>query len=205
LPLSSITTPLGHGKVGKSEWNEASTHGVIVFMNSMARLAAHILIGGQLFLNPRWTEATHVASGKERKTSPRETSVSFSSLERGDTLWISYSSSGCFHRFHAEITILGSDPSVAEVRDLNLSIFGPQGEPKVRTIKLTNQDRDGLDRLIQFYESGPTQGCTTVERVELTLSHRRVRIPTLSFVDGSCESFSYPGVVTLHEIVHRGS
>jgi hypothetical protein len=129
--------------------------------------------------------------------------ISISTLQRGDTLRIEYSSSGCFSSTQAEVWILGEDPSVARVVVWESGPVRSQSpaEPKHRTVRLTSDDRRGLDKLLAFYRSPRSSGCTTVDHIKLTLSHKGKTKRSESFVDGSCRGHDEPGVVTLDEIV----
>jgi hypothetical protein len=133
----------------------------------------------------------------------RRKPISLSHLHRGDTLRIEYSSSGCFSSTRAEVWILGRDPSVARVVvwDSGPVRVESPAEPKHRTVRLTSEDRRGLDKLIAFYRSSRSSGCTTVDHIKLTLSSKGQAVRSESFVDGSCRVHDEPGVVTLDEIV----
>ena len=133
----------------------------------------------------------------------RREPISLSHLHRGDTLRIEYSSSGCFFSTRAEVWILGRDPSVARVVVWDSGPVRAEGpvEPKRRTVRLTSEDRRGLDNLLAFYRSSRSRGCTTVDHIKLTLSRKGKTARSESFVDGSCRVHDEPGVVTLDEIV----
>jgi len=136
--------------------------------------------------------------------SAADTTVSFTRLQPGDTLSVSWGVSACFGRGEqAGIRILGSDPGRAMIVKASRSLRGTV-ELDTTTISLSLGDREGLDRLVAYYKTvGSLATCTTVERVVLSLSHRGHRGPTLSFTDATCEADAASGVVTLREIYHR--
>ena len=129
--------------------------------------------------------------------------ISVSHLQRGDTLRIEYASSGCFSSTRAEVVILGSDPSRARVVRWSSGPVRAESpaEPERRTVSLTREDRQGLDNLLAFYRSSRSNGCTTVDHIKLTLSHKGRKARSESFVDGSCRVHDEPGLVTLDEVV----
>lgn len=50
--------------------------------------------------------------------------VSFVGLLNGDTLWIKYESSGCFHSYRADLTLYGREPNLAHLEVWNFGILG---------------------------------------------------------------------------------
>ena len=130
--------------------------------------------------------------------------VSFSELQDGDTLWVTFESGGCFHGYRAELTLLGREPSTMHVKFWNLTLASSPKEPEARTVKLTRTDRSGLDRLVAYYKTKPPGGCTTVDRISLSMSRKGRRSSPLNFTDGSCHQFRRSErVVTLHEVIFR--
>jgi hypothetical protein len=125
----------------------------------------------------------------------------FSRLEKADTLRVSYFTSGCFHRQKAEITIFGSEPTLARI--VRWSLFLVQNpKPDTTVVSLSDADRVGLDHLIAYYKSERPGGCTSFERGSLTLSHRGRKPRSESFFDASCEA-SGSGRLTFYELIHR--
>jgi len=145
------------------------------------------------------------AASSDQRGPAADTTVSFSRLKRGDTLWVKYESFGCMGQHErAEIRILGYKPSRTRIIQWPGGVLASRLGRDTTIVSLSRADLEGLDQLVAYYRSGPLGGCTTVERVQLSLSRRGRKGPSLSFADGSCEAHGQPGVVTLGEVLRRG-
>ena len=120
-------------------------------------------------------------------------------LRDGDTLWVSYSSSGCFHSYRAELTIYGRNPNVAHEKFWNRYILNDEPEkPRVATVELTKQDRRGLDSIVVYCRTQPVEQGTSKSQA-IFFSSRKGRRSTRIQVNGAF----VPGVISLDELVMR--
>ena len=104
----------------------------------------------------------------------------FVGLRNGDTLWIEYESSGCFHSYRADLTLYGREPNLAHLEVWNFGILGRTDGPVGRTVRLTDEDLGLLDSLVASYQMAPTEISSGVDRITFT-SSRKGRRSALHF------------------------
>jgi hypothetical protein len=108
--------------------------------------------------------------------------VSFVGLRNGDTLWIQYESSGCFHSYRADFTLYGREPKVAHLKFWNFGIAGRTDGPVARTVRLTDEDLLVLDSLVGSYQVTHPEVSSGSDRITFT-SSRKGRRSALHFVN----------------------
>jgi hypothetical protein len=108
--------------------------------------------------------------------------VSFVGLRNGDTLWIQYESSGCFHSYRADFTLYGREPNVAHLKFWNFGIVDRTDGPVPRTVRLTDEDLLVLDSLVGSYKVTPTEISSGSDRITFT-SSRKGRRSALHFAN----------------------
>ena len=116
-------------------------------------------------------------------------SVLLSHLQPGDRLHVAYHSRGCFHDRTYDIDF-------ARGASVTATSSG-------RVITLSAREVSGLDRLLVFYRSHPSGGCTTED--EISISHFREghEVSADHYVDGSCATGRMKDVTRLYEIAQK--
>jgi hypothetical protein len=116
-------------------------------------------------------------------------SPSFSELQAGDRIHISYYSRGCFHERKYEIDFEGGTSVTARSSGNRTT--------------LSTAEVAGLDRLLQFYRSRPRGGCTTEDKITISRFHDGRKIDTEHYVDGSCAAFDIKGVTQIYQVAEK--
>ncbi len=130
----------------------------------------------------------------------------FENLPAKDRIRISYTSTGCFHYITYEFDFQRSDTLTAAIVRLDEKrIEGskkrivkrvPQG-----TVKISEKQAKGLDRLIEFYRQKQEGGCTTVDNITITHRSPKGIVSKESFVDRTCRAENDPGITLLSDVV----
>jgi hypothetical protein len=131
----------------------------------------------------------------------------FRSLAAGQTIEVSYQSSGCWHSYHYEFVFRPAGRAVeVAVTSVDRQPAKPGEIAQVKreavgTATLNRTQVDGLDRLMNHYRTRARRGgCTTEDRVSLRLKSGRRTLSNASFVDSTCSV--YRGrITTLAEVV----
>ncbi len=126
-------------------------------------------------------------------------SWSFTSLAPGERVEVSYQSQGCFHWY---------DYSLIFQRDKEPTMtaygIGYDSQSKeIGTLTLSRDDLTGLDKLIDFYRSGPLGGCTTVDTVEVSVYLGDHLMAEEHFKDASCDTYFMKDVTTFNDLISR--
>lgn len=136
------------------------------------------------------------------------TPISFRKLSPGDTLHVTFITSGCKSIFGYAFDFKRDTAFTAEVSRiiLNKGVVQPSKTPetvRLGTVTLTPDDILGLDRLLTFYRSNPGGGCTTVNYVDLKQMRGDAVIAAEKFTDATCSIDSHKNLTTLPSIAFR--
>src|SRR5688500_10617587 len=121
---------------------------------------------------------------------PAATVKSFTQLEDGEAIELSYFGHGCFHFQTYDLRIENKVASVVELR----RVVVPQDSRLIfvtnavflGTVTLDRKDLAGLDRLIGYMRSPKDGICTTVDELRLTLLKNGEPVARELRVDRSC-------------------
>lgn len=128
----------------------------------------------------------------------------FAWLPEGETLEVTYTSSGCEPADSYRLVFQRSPEYTATITTVR-SADGTGDGKELGRITLTREEVDGLDNLFRLYRSGPKGSCTTVERITLTRRQGETVLATEQFVDSSCAAAQMEDAVTsICELVARG-
>jgi hypothetical protein len=119
----------------------------------------------------------------------------FSKLKQGDTLIVRFHSSGCFHNETHELTF-------RQASDLSLSIVKMPGV-NLGTLTLSKSDIAGLDRLMEFYRSKRSGGCTSVDDITFSQQRDGKTLATEQFTDDSGQDSSIAGITLFRTLIMR--
>lgn len=134
-----------------------------------------------------------------------ETPITFATLPAGDSVQVTFTSSGCFHHktyeftFHKDATLTATVTQTEHGR-------GPSqvGQPvALGTASLSDSEIAGLDRLFAFYRSKHPGGCTTVDTITAVQKSGDTVKASESFVDGSCATYDAKDLTSLPSIAAR--
>jgi len=126
-----------------------------------------------------------------------ETPISLQQLPTGDKVKVTFSSSGCFHRYTYEFEFQRSTTITAKVRRLeDRWNDSTQKHETIRRISLgtatlTPAELAGLDRLLAFYRSKRGGACTTVDQITLQQTSGTAIKATESYTDATCASYTF--------------
>lgn len=113
--------------------------------------------------------------------------ATFSGLPKGDELQMTFTTSGCFHYASYELTFRHPAETTVNIVQIEPEWSqNPSNHITLGELSLTKADVEGLDRLLQFYRSGPGKGCTTVDKISISQHHDGKITATEQFIDGSC-------------------
>jgi len=129
--------------------------------------------------------------------------ISFSSLKEGETIRVTFSSTGCFHRmtrafeFHGtSVTISSPDHSAAKLKT------DPQ-TPKIGTLEISKDDLNKLDRLLRFYRENSQEGCTTEDHIRIERTRADGPSLTEEYTDASCQAEHVKDALTFPQLQAR--
>ncbi|WP_338684232.1 hypothetical protein [Haloferula helveola] len=124
-----------------------------------------------------------------------------SAIPEGATLKVEYTSSGCFHHERARFEFRNGSVKVwkyvpkedQEKIEWEAKLIGEK--------KLVKAEIEGLDLLFAYYQAGNRGGCTTVDRIGMTLVEGKRVLREENHVDATCHADDRPGVLTLDELL----
>jgi hypothetical protein len=126
--------------------------------------------------------------------------ISVSGLKEGESLEIRYSSHGCFHSMTELIEISGGTVKFSELK----MKWDDEAKKEIEVerkadgvLKLEKGDDAKLDKLLEFYASGPGGGCTTVDTIMIRHLRNGKCVRSELYEDGSCGTYEMDGVLTL--------
>jgi hypothetical protein len=134
--------------------------------------------------------------------------ATFSTLRPGDSLEMTFHTSGCFHSATYELSFHRSEElevHLVEVRRVwseerkEISIL----RDDIGDLILTKADIQGLDLLLRFYRSKPRGGCTTTDQIEISQRHDGRVEGAERFTDGSCSVYERRDLTLIPELVAR--
>jgi hypothetical protein len=115
--------------------------------------------------------------------------VSLSQLQPGERLHIAYYSRGCFHERKYEIDFERGKSVVARNSG--------------RSITLSAREVAGLDKLIDFYRTRHSGGCTTEDKITISLFRDGQKTSGEHYVDGSCATGEMKGITRIYDIAKK--
>ena len=135
--------------------------------------------------------------------------ISFRKLPAGDSIQVSFRSSGCFHQTAYEFDFQGGkDPAarvtaIEEKWDPKSRRQLPEGRKELGAVVLSDSDLAGLDRLLKFYRQPQPGGCTTIDHI--TVSQRRGGkvAATESFTDSTCATYDRKDLTLFTALARR--
>lgn len=119
----------------------------------------------------------------------------FSKLKQGYTLIVCFHSSGCFHNETHELAF-------RKASELSVSVVKLPGV-NLGTLTLSKSDIAGLDRLMEFYRSKHSGGCTTVDEITFTQQRDGKTLATEQFTDDSGQTHSMEGITLFRTLIMR--
>ncbi len=138
----------------------------------------------------------------------RDRAGMFASLPKDDELQLTFTTHGCFHYSRYELTFHRSIETTVSIVQVEvewspkLEQFTPVNRIPLGELTLTKSDVLGLDHLIEFYRSGPGNGCTTVDEIMVVQRHEGEVMVSERFTDGSC-SRDKRDMIRITELVAR--
>jgi hypothetical protein len=127
----------------------------------------------------------------------------FQKLQTGDSIYVTYSSNGCFHSVTYEFEFKHGVAVTAEITEVELvpGTKGKDSREEIRTllgtVTLTASELAGLDRLFEFYRKGEWGGCTTQDSIKATYKIGGVTTATETFTDRTCAAATLRNVTLL--------
>ena len=134
--------------------------------------------------------------------------ITFQALSAGDTIYVTFRSSGCFGESDYEFTFHAKAFTV-KVTQFWAHLVGPekrlQQEKRVSlgTGSLYDAEIAGLDRLFMFYRLKQSGRCTTVNVISATQKRGDALIASESFTDESCGTYDQPNLTLLPSIAPK--
>lgn len=133
-----------------------------------------------------------------------------SALASHEALKIDFTSRGCFHRDHYELTLVPTSNGV-QVTGLDRSRYWDEalkkpvedGQRPLSPITLSSSDLLKLDCLFEFYRSKPAGGCTTIDEITLRKLSAGSTVQTEVFTDASCDTYDRRDFLTVGQLVRR--
>ena len=134
--------------------------------------------------------------------------ISFQKLPPGDSIHVAFTSFGCFHYLAYEFDFERAATITAKVTQLERWNEAQKRQKKVGriplgTVKLSEAEIAGLDRLFAFYRSKKPDGCTTVDRIIATQNSGGTVKATESFSDGTCATYKMKNLTLLTTIAAK--
>jgi len=134
--------------------------------------------------------------------------TAFSALRPGDQLEAVYNTTGCFHNLEYELLFKRATALHVTIVNVDRTRSDDQrtfitNRVMLGSLELTNDDIQGLDRLLAFYRSGPPSCCTTVDTITMSQRHEGKVVATAKFTDGSCSVFRRKNITSFGALVAR--
>ena len=135
--------------------------------------------------------------------------ISFQQLPASDSIHVTFTSTGCFHFVTYEFDFQRAATMTAKVTQVELrwnEAQKRQEEAKripLGTVKLSEAEIAGLDRLFTFYRSKKPGGCTTVDQITATQKNGDAVKATESFTDRTCATYDMKNLTRLTTIAAK--
>ena len=134
--------------------------------------------------------------------------ITFQELAAGDTIYVTFRSSGCFGESAYEFTFEANSFTV-KVTDFEHHWI--ESEKRVQDVTRISQGTGtlsaaeiaGLDRLFMFYRFKQPGGCTTVNVISATQKRGDTVLASESFTDESCATYDMPNLMLLPSIAAK--
>ncbi len=131
------------------------------------------------------------------------TPISFQNLPVGDTIEVTFESSGCFHHVTYFWNFRRSDKGNVTAR-----VRGESGNAEIEAKMrgegvVSSKDLAGLDRLLEYYRAGRPGGCTTVNTITLVWSGGIGEIAREKYVDGTCGTYDNKKLVLFSNLLAK--
>ncbi len=136
---------------------------------------------------------------------------SFSSLQQGDILVVQFHSSGCFHGATHELTFQrGAELTVSVVQIPSGTVRSPRiaeqtNRVALGTLRLSQSDVAGLDRLMDYYHSKRSGDCTTIDDITFTQQRGDEIVASEQIVDAPCHPDEMESILRFPDLIARVS
>lgn len=121
--------------------------------------------------------------------------ISFQHIPPGETIEVSFKSTGCFHDESFVFIFQGGE---VKVYRMEAGWRKPMG-----TATLSKSQLSGLDHLMNFYRERRPGGCTTSDRIVVGRKKGDDFISRESFKDDTCATYEMKELTTFTEIVSK--
>ena len=125
------------------------------------------------------------------------TPISFQQFPAGDSIHVTFTSSGCFHHQTYEFDFQRAGTVTAKVSRVEGRRI------PIGTVTLSETEIAGLDRLLKFYRSWHIGGCTTVDSIILTQTSCNTVKATESYTDRTCATYNMKNLTLFYSIVAK--
>jgi len=132
-----------------------------------------------------------------------EKAPSIRKLDPSDFLTVIFSSTGCFHNYTDTLVFTGKQASIFTMEPNKSKDGGGITENQKKllgVVNLNDADITKLDALFEFYADAPDRGCTTIDRINVTLSRNDKVIQTCEFTDSTCGTDDMDSVMTFRAL-----
>jgi hypothetical protein len=133
----------------------------------------------------------------------------FSDLQAGEEMKVDFNSTGCFHQqtyklsFRRQSEVVVSATTFEFVRSEDSSVITATNETALGQVTLSGTDLTGLDKLLRFYRSGRSGGCTTSDRIIVCRLRDGKIVATEHFKDDSCATYEMKELLTMPSLISR--
>ena len=135
--------------------------------------------------------------------------ISIAKLVAGDVLQVVHASTGCFHNERHDFSFRRVD-GVLKAEVVRLHHARMEGDEKAREqrtpvaiVHVTAAEAERLERLLAYYRGGPDNGCTTQDKISLTLTRKDGTVAKETYLDGSCASWERKDLMFFPELVKK--
>lgn len=135
-----------------------------------------------------------------------EDAPSVKNLGANESFVVEFSSSGCFHNSKDILVFTSGKVSIYSVETKSPGDKKEKAEEKKKhlgDLELSDDDLTKLDALFKFYADKPEGGCTTIDRIAVSVQKDSKEIKTYQFTDGSCSTYEMKTVLTFGELMGR--
>jgi hypothetical protein len=137
------------------------------------------------------------------------TPVSFQQLPAGDSIVVTFTSSGCFHHYAYEFHFQHGRGFTVSVMQIEQRWNEAQKREETAklillgTTTLSEAEMAGLDRLFAYYRSMKRGGCTTVDQITATHKSGDTAKASESFTDATGKTPDMEGVTRFPSIIAK--
>ena len=137
------------------------------------------------------------------------TPVTFQQLPVGDSIHVTFTSTGCFHYETYEFDFQRAATVTVKVTQVEHrwnEAKKRQEEAKrtsLGTVTISEAEIAGIERLFTFYRSKKDGGCTTVDRITAIQTSGKAVKATESFTDETCATYDMKNLTRLPSIAAK--